>query len=137
MGPRAGGCSRVGIARCRPFGFPGRVATVTQCSGAIDPPQANAVDPGSGRQDRPGLDGATDRETLVYAALGSLYFMMASAVAILAGAGMLRLRGYWFSVAGSFAIMMGSGCCLFFVGIPVGIWSLTVLFRPEIASSFE
>lgn len=108
------------------------VVGLAQEFGATNNPPASAAD-AVDRQ--PG--GTTDRETTIYGVVGSLYFMMASGVAVLGGTGMIRLRGYWSSVAGSVAVMMGSGCCLFFVGIPVGIWSLVVLFRPEVAASFE
>ncbi len=60
---------------------------------------------------------------------------MASAAAIWAGVGMLRLRSYWLSVAGCFAIMAGATltCCM--TGVPVGVWGLYVLYKPEVAGS--
>ncbi len=61
---------------------------------------------------------------------------LASVVAIWAGFGMLRLRGYWFSVVGSIAIMPAAIlCCM--GGFPIGVWSLVTLFRPEVSSSFR
>ncbi len=55
--------------------------------------------------------------------------------AVWAGFNMLYLRSYWLSVAGSFAIMPGACfCCL--AGVPVGIWALSVLRKPEVSSAF-
>ena len=52
-----------------------------------------------------------------------------------AGFNMLYLRSYWFSVAGSFAIMPGACfCCI--AGVPIGIWALSVLRKPEVSSAF-
>ncbi len=48
----------------------------------------------------------------------------------------MNLRSYWLSVAGSFAIMAGGAtCCM--GGIPIGIWSLSVLYKPEVAAAFR
>ncbi len=49
---------------------------------------------------------------------------------------MLRARGYWIAVLGSFLAMIdiGCGCCL--LGLPFGIWSLVVLLRPETKALF-
>jgi len=77
-----------------------------------------------------------DQASTVMGLFALLSFSVASATAIWAGYGMLRLRSYWLSVAGSFAVMpAASVCCL--AGFPVGIWSLTVLLRPEVASAFR
>ncbi len=61
---------------------------------------------------------------------------VASAAAVWAGYGMLHLRSYWLSVAGSFAIMAGGMFCCF-AGVPIGIWSLSVLYQPEVAKAFR
>ena len=79
-----------------------------------------------------------DRDNLNagFALLGAMGFGMASGLATWAGAGMLRLRGYWFSVAGSIAIMPASFvCCM--GGVPVGVWSLVILMKPEVSTAFK
>jgi hypothetical protein len=63
-------------------------------------------------------------------------FAVASAAAVWAGFNMLRLRSYWLSVAGSIAVMPGA-CVCGFAGVPIGIWSLVVLFRPGVADAFR
>jgi hypothetical protein len=93
-----------------------------------------------GPPNTPGIAGAVDREsedaTAVMTVFTLLGLSVASVAAIWAGYEMLRLRGYWLSVAGSFAVMAGAFfCCA--AGLPVGIWSLSVLYKPEVASAFR
>jgi hypothetical protein len=76
-----------------------------------------------------------DRASAVLAIVTLLSFSVACLMAIWAGFNMLQLRSYWLSMAGSIAVMPGACvCCL--AGFPVGIWSLTVLLRPEVRSTF-
>jgi uncharacterized protein (DUF433 family) len=65
-----------------------------------------------------------------------LSLSLSSMVAIWAAANMIRLRSYWLSVAGSIAILPGSGLFCF-VGLPIGIWGIIVLFTPEVSSAFR
>jgi hypothetical protein len=82
------------------------------------------------------VDKGSDEANVVLTIVALMSFSLASGVAIWAGIGMLRLRSYWLSVAGSFAIMGGASfCCM--GGIPIGVWSLMVLFKPEVSSSFR
>ncbi len=90
--------------------------------------------PGLERQRPPRLD--SPQATVVMTIFTLLSFAVASAIAIWAGYGMLRLRGYWLSVAGSVAVMPGACMCCF-AGMPIGVWSLTVLFRPDVAAAFR
>jgi len=77
-----------------------------------------------------------DRAAAVMAIFMLLCFSGACGMAIWAGFNMIKLRSYWLSVAGSFAVMPGACfCCL--AGIPIGIWSLTVLLDPEVSSAFS
>jgi hypothetical protein len=98
-------------------------------------------DPGrAGPPYSPGMSGAvagsSDQATVMLTIFTLMTLSVASAAAIWAGYGMLRLRSYWLSVAGSIAIMpAGLFCCM--GGIPIGIWSLTVLYKPEVAASFR
>ena len=81
--------------------------------------------PGMGRNP----DLVTTDTSLVIGMFAFLSLSIPCAAAIWAGFGMLRLRGYWLSVAGSFAIMpAGVLCCM--AGLPVGIWSLSILSSP-------
>jgi hypothetical protein len=84
----------------------------------------------------PGTAALSDRTSVVLAIVTFLSFALASAMAVWAAYGMLHLRSYWLSVAGSVAIMPGACLCCF-AGFPVGIWSLLVLLRPEVAASFH
>lgn len=65
-----------------------------------------------------------------------LSFTMASAMAAWAGFNMMKLKSYWLSMAGSIAVMP-AGCLCCFAGMPVGIWSIVTLLRPEVSSSFS
>lgn len=77
-----------------------------------------------------------DRENAVAGITLLLGLAVASGIAIWAGFNMIKLKRYGVSITGSFAVMLGGGfCCL--VGLPVGIWSLIVLFKPEVRSSFH
>ncbi|HJT78087.1 MAG TPA: hypothetical protein VJ739_12860 [Gemmataceae bacterium] len=80
-------------------------------------------------------EGGPERATAVMTIVVLLSFSVPCAMAIWAGVNMIRLRSYWLSVAGSIAIMPGA-CFFCLVGLPVGIWSLVVLFRPDVSSSF-
>jgi hypothetical protein len=42
--------------------------------------------------------------------------------------------GHWVPVAGSVAVSPGAGVFRL-AGFPIGVWSLVVLFRPEIRAS--
>jgi hypothetical protein len=80
--------------------------------------------------------GEDDRATTVMTLVVTMGLSVASAAAAWAGYNMLRLRSYWLSMAGSVAIMPGAFLCCF-AGMPVGIWSLTVLLRPDVSASFR
>jgi hypothetical protein len=77
-----------------------------------------------------------DQNTAAMTIVATFGLSIASAAAIWAGFDMLRLRSYWLSVAGSIAIMPGACVCCF-AGVPIGIWSLVVLFRPEVSEAFH
>jgi hypothetical protein len=95
--------------------------------------------PESGGKAPPGkttqVEDKPDHESAVMAIPVFLIFAVASVMGIWAGFMMMHLRSYYLSVAGSFAIMPGACFCLL-AGIPIGIWSLVLLFKPEIASTF-
>lgn len=80
--------------------------------------------------------GEDERATTVMSIVVAMGLSVASAAAGWAGYNMLRLRSYWLSMAGSVAIMPGAFLCCF-AGMPVGIWSLTVLLKPDVSAAFR
>jgi hypothetical protein len=77
-----------------------------------------------------------DRGTKILTILTMCSLSLACAMALWAGFSMIRLKNYRLSLAGCLAIMPGAlFCCL--AGLPVGIWSLTVLLTPDVRSSFS
>ena len=56
---------------------------------------------------------------------------------VLGAVSMLRLRWYGLAVTGSILAMLNFGECCCLLGLPVGIWSLIVLLRPEVVQSFS
>jgi len=59
------------------------------------------------------------------------------AALVIAGAvQMLRLRTYWFAVTACFLAMLPIHVCCF-LGVPVGIWALTVVTVPDIRGAFR
>jgi hypothetical protein len=95
---------------------------------AADPKSAPAYSAETTKADQ-------DRTSTVCAVIALFSFSFGSAAAIWAGYNMLRLRSYWLSMAGSIAVMPGACACCF-AGVPIGIWSLTVLLRPDVKDAF-
>lgn len=60
-----------------------------------------------------------------------------SLVVILGAVQMLRLRAYALAIISSLLPMINCtlGCCV--LGLPIGIWSLIVLARPEVRAAFK
>ncbi len=58
-------------------------------------------------------------------------------ITCLAALAMLVRRGFWLAVLGSVLAILNypTGCCL--PGIPLGIWSLIVLFNPDVKALFS
>ncbi len=76
-------------------------------------------------------------ERAVYVAVG-LIFGINSLVVLVAGVQMLRMRTYWLVLVGSILALLDgcSGlCCL--LAWPSAIWSLVVLFKPEVKEAFH
>ena len=65
------------------------------------------------------------------------HLVLATAFGVSGAAGwsMLRLRRYRLCLAGSIVVMPATLCLL--IGIPIGIWSLTTLRKPEVRSAFS
>jgi hypothetical protein len=58
-------------------------------------------------------------------------------IVLLSGIAMLKRRFYWLTILGNILAMINivNGCCL--LGIPVGIWSLILLFNREVRETFS
>jgi hypothetical protein len=69
--------------------------------------------------------------------VAGVIFALLSTVTFLGGIAMLRRQLYGLAIAGSIAAMLNliDCCCVF--GLPVGIWALIVLLRPEVKASFS
>jgi hypothetical protein len=82
------------------------------------------------------------RSMLSGIAKGGVFFnllpLILGGVTVFGGLKMKNLENYGLAVAASIITLIpcfGSCCCLF--GIPVGIWSLIVLNKPEVKSAFR
>jgi hypothetical protein len=94
--------------------------------------------PALGGGDRSGVpeNREQDRGTKILTIITMCSLSLACAMALWAGFSMINLKNYRLSMAGCLAVMPGAlFCCL--AGMPVGIWSLTVLLRPDVRSSFS
>lgn len=78
-----------------------------------------------------------DRAVALLGGVVGILFAVAIGVVILMGATkMKRLENYGFAMAASILAMLPcSACCL--IGLPIGIWSLVVLSKPEVKSAFH
>jgi hypothetical protein len=63
-------------------------------------------------------------------------FALLSLVTLVGGIAMVRRQFYGLAIAGCVAAMinLSDGCCL--LGLPVGIWALVVLLKPDVKASF-
>ena len=81
--------------------------------------------------------GRMQSSNLVVSLLMTLLGLAGAGVVILGGLKMLKLQSWVLCVIASFVAMIPcftSCCCL--VGIPIGIWSLVVLFNAEVKRAF-
>jgi hypothetical protein len=67
----------------------------------------------------------------------SVVFGSVSLVIILGAIQMLRRRMYGLAIASSILAMINIECLCCVLGLPVGIWSLVVLLKPEVRSVFQ
>jgi hypothetical protein len=67
----------------------------------------------------------------------SLVFGCVSLVIILGAIQMLRRRMYGLAIASSILAMINLECLCCVLGLPVGIWSLVVLLKPQVRSVFR
>lgn len=64
-------------------------------------------------------------------------FIMLNLFIIACAVQMMTLRSWGLGVTGSVLAMLNIGSCCCVVGLPIGIWSLTVLMSPEVMTVFS
>jgi len=73
-------------------------------------------------------------------AIAAVYFVvtvLASALVLIGGFKMLRLRSYQFVMASTVVAMIPCiGPCFAVLGVPFGIWAMVVLLKPEVKQAF-
>jgi hypothetical protein len=76
------------------------------------------------------------RGSTMVALLELIWFGAWSGLLIYAGLQMMKLRAWTLGVVASIAAMLPctAVCCC--IGLPIGIWSLVVLFKPEVKQAF-
>jgi len=82
-----------------------------------------------------------DPDKFVAATIGGLIIntgacAVLSLIMLIGSIQMLRLRMYGLGIASSICAMLLLPCCCL-LGMPLGIWSLAVLVRPEVKSAFR
>jgi hypothetical protein len=64
-------------------------------------------------------------------------FILLNVFIIICSMQMMKLQNWGLAVAGSCVAMINLGSCCCVLGIPVGLWSLSVLFTPDIMTMFR
>lgn len=64
-------------------------------------------------------------------------FLAVNLLILTGGAAMLSGRFYGLAVLASALVMIDIECCCCLAGMPVGVWSLIVLMRPEVKALFQ
>jgi hypothetical protein len=64
-------------------------------------------------------------------------FAMVNLFILMSGVQMMRLQNWGMAVAGSVLAILNIGSCCCVVGLPIGIWSLSVLMSPDVMSIFS
>jgi len=94
----------------------------------------------SGLQDMGGGSAATDRYLQYFSGgIGIVVGIIGLAIygfVIWAALQMKQLRKWTLAVVASIAAMLPCSCCCI-VGLPIGIWALIVLMKPEVKSAFS
>ena len=87
-----------------------------------------------------GGSAATDRYMQYFSGgMGIVFAIIALGLygfAIWAALQMKQLRKWNISVGGAIAVMLPCSCCCL-IGLPIGIWALIVLMKPEVKSAFS
>jgi hypothetical protein len=73
--------------------------------------------------------------------LGALFDLVGvglGGLIVLGGLRMMQLRAYGLAITASIIAMIPCfSCCCSVIGVPVGIWALVVLARPEVKAAFR
>ncbi len=73
---------------------------------------------------------------LCYGVIGGALTMVFGAP-VLSGAIMMKMRrSYFLAMAGAIRAMLPCSCC-FIIGLPLGMWALVVLLKPEVKAGFQ
>ena len=64
-------------------------------------------------------------------------FSLLNLFIIICGVQMMKLQSWGMAVTGSILAIVNIGGCCCVLGLPVGIWSLTVLMSPDVISIFS
>ncbi|SPE58799.1 conserved membrane hypothetical protein [Verrucomicrobia bacterium] len=71
-----------------------------------------------------------------FAVISNLVSLLLSALILIGALKMKKLQSYGLAMTASIVAMLPCvGCCL--IGLPIGIWSLVVLAKPEVKSAFN
>jgi hypothetical protein len=63
-------------------------------------------------------------------------FALLNLLIIIGAMQMLRMRFWGFAVAASIMAMLDFSSCCCLIGLPVGIWTLVILFSPDVKDAF-
>ena len=64
-------------------------------------------------------------------------FLLLNLVILIGAIQMVRFKMWGYSLTASILAMINIGTCCCILGLPVGIWSLIVLFQPQVKNAFE
>jgi hypothetical protein len=83
-----------------------------------------------------GHHGPHEEELIGYGVgiLALLFLLLVSAIVVAGALRMRKVRSYGLSLVASALALTPGPCCVF--GVPFGVWSLVVLFRPEVRAAF-
>ena len=72
-----------------------------------------------------------------FSVISNIVALLASGLILFGGLKMKKLESYGLAITASILAIIPctSGCCL--VGLPIGIWALVVLSKPEVKSAFH
>mgnify|MGYP000843977813 CR=1 FL=1 len=89
-----------------------------------------------GQEVPPGMEGFMHFMETFGIVLGALN-LISGVVLVLGGLSLMRRKSYGLAMTGAIlAIVPGFSCCCLF-GMPLGIWALLLLLKPEIKAAFQ
>lgn len=113
-------------------GVLGLLASIFGCvNAAISPPPP--VDPNAPEAVKAFVQGSVGP-----AAVGiQAFFILFNAFLIFGAVQMLRMKAWPLALSSSIAAIINFGSCCCILGIPVGIWSIVILFVPDVKEAFK